>query len=159
MSGSRGVLVRKAVTDGLAAYLKTLPAFNGHESLEGKVRVGYAYDFTTREAQQVYTGRSRATTEPTNIHARATTRDERGSFDLHVRAVVIGAESAYDSDLRAFEIGEAVDDWLAARKSGGGLVDGVTELTSRSWESDYAGVDGGAGTILTKRVHWRARLT
>lgn len=159
MTGSRGVALRKAVTDGLAAALGALPEFNGDESAERKVRVGYAFDFSSSEAEQVYTGRSRGTTDPAAILSARQTRDELGQFDLNVRVAFVGAESAYDSDLRVDRICQVVEEWIAARKSGGDLVPGVSEMTVRSWEADYAGIDGGAASLRTLRVHWRARLT
>lgn len=153
-----GPTVRKAVTDGLTTHLGALAAFNGTTAAERNVEVSYGYPFGSAATEQVYTGRSRADTPPAAMRSGRNHRNENGVFDLTVAVRYIGG-NAYDADLRAAAIGGACEDYLAARKSNELGVDGLQSLVVDSWDADYAGLDGGTGSLLTYKVRWTARLT
>lgn len=153
-----GPVVRKAVIDGLTTHLGSLAAFNGTTAPERDVEVSYGYPFASTATEKVYTGRSRADTPPAALRSGRNHRNENGVFDLTVAVSYIGGD-AYDADLRAAAIGGACEDWLAARKSNELGVDGLLSLVVESWDADYAGLDGGTGSLLTYKVRWTARLT
>lgn len=153
-----GPAVRKAVTDGLATHLASLAAFNGTTATERDVEVSYGYPFGSPATEQVYTGRSRADTPPAALRSGRNHRNENGVFDLTIAVRYIGGDP-YDADLRAAAIGGACEDWLAARKSNELGVSGLLSLVVESWDSDYAGIDGGSASLLTYKVRWTARLT
>jgi hypothetical protein len=153
-----GPTVRKAVTDGLTTHLAGLADFNGSTATERDVEVSYGYPFGSAATEKVYTGRSRAVTPPAALRSGRNHRNENGVFDLTVAVQYIGGDP-YDADLRAAAIGGACEDWLAARKSNELGVDGLISLVVESWEADYAGLDGGTGSLLTYKVRWTARLT
>lgn len=152
-----GPTVRKAVIDGLATHLGSLAAFNGTTAPERNVEVSYGYKFGSPATEQVYTGRSRADTPPAALRSGRNHRNENGVFDLTIAVKYIGGD-AYDADLRAAAIGGACEDWLAARKSNELGVTGLLSLLVESWDADYAGLDGGTGSLLTYKVRWTARL-
>ena len=154
---SIGVPLRKAVTDGLAAELATISEFNGNERVELETVVNYAYDFTNRHREQVYTGRSRGDTPSAGIRSGRHTRNETGHFDLTVMVRAVGGNS-YDAELRAEQIGAAIEDWFADRKNNELGVPGLLSLVVESWEADYAQTDNGAAALRTYDIRWTARL-
>ena len=153
-----GPIVRKAVADGLTTHLAGLADFNGSAATERNVEVSYGYTFGSTATEQVYTGRSSADTPPAALRSGRNYRSENGTFDLTVAVRYIGGDP-YDADLRAAAIGGACEDYLAARKSNDLGVDGLLSLVVESWDSDYAGIDGGSASLLTYKVRWTARLT
>lgn len=154
MAGSRGVAVRRAVTDGFRTHLEALPGFN---AAEDKVEVEYAYSFKQQFRQRVYTGRSNGTTPPAGMRAGRNYRNETGTFQVNIRVEIPGV-SQLEADERVDEIGVQFEEWLADRKSDQ-LGVGLTSLYVTSWAGDYFGVDSGAGSLRTYTVTWNARLT
>ena len=159
MPGSLSVPVKKAVITGLTDYLAGLTDFNGAGVVEDLVEVSYAYNFGSTAAQRVYTGRSRAETPPAAQRSGRNHRNESGQFEINVLVQLPGG-STEEADQRASDIGDAIEEWIADRKSGEGM--GVAHLNSLyvdRWESDYIGVDRGSAAIRTYTVRWTARLT
>lgn len=154
---SIGVAVRKAVTDRLAEHLGSLSAFNGVAAVEREVVVTFAYSFGQQHTEHVYTGRSRADTPPAALRSGRNTRNEAGEFDLVVMVRFIGGDG-YDAEVRAEDIGGAVESWFADRKSNELGVDGLTSLLVTSWVADYTQVDGGTAALRSYTVRWTARL-
>lgn len=157
-TASIGVPLRKAVADGLAEHFAALSDFNGVGTPEQKTVVGFGYDFAGGHREQVFTGRSRATTPPAAMRSGRNTRNESGQFDLNIEARVVAGD-VYDAELRAEQIGCQVEDWFADRKSGEGLdVDGLLTLVCGEWEADYRGIDNGTAAYRTYVIRWTARL-
>lgn len=154
---SIGVALRKAVADGLAEHLGNLSDFNGVAAAEHEVAVGFAYDFSNRPREQVYTGRSSADTPPAGMRSGRNTRNESGHFDLNVMVRSVG-EDAYAAEARAEAIGGAIEDWFADRKSNQLGVPGLVSLVVESWTADYAQTDQGAAALRTYDIRWTARL-
>lgn len=157
VTASIGVGVRKAVTDGLAEHLGSLSAFNGVGAAEREVVVTFAYAFGHQHTEHVYTGRSKADTPPAGLRSGRNTRNEAGEFDLVVMVRFIGGDG-YDAELRAEDIGGAIEDWFADRKNNELAVDGLTSLLVTGWVADYAQVDGGTAALRSYTVRWTARL-
>lgn len=152
-----GPTLRAAVIDGLAAHFAGLADFNGETDAAREVVCTYAYDFSSRDTERVYTGRSRGDTPPAAMRPGYNIRQETGFFDLTV-LVLFNGGSAQDADDRAWAIGSEVEQWLGLRKSNELGVDGLQNLTIRSWAADYKGTDMGAAAAITYNVRWEARL-
>lgn len=150
--------LRKAVIDGFKTHLAGLPGFNGTTSRERNVEVSYGYTFASERAEKVYLGRQLGTTPPAALRTGRNVRQEAGQFDLTVLVRISGA-GAEAAEARAFAIGAEWEDWASLRKSGEGLgVTGLQTLVVASWASDYAGITGGTGVLLTYTNRWTARL-
>ncbi len=157
VTASIGVAVRKAVTDGLATALATDSDFNGTIAAEQQTVVAFGFDFSNLHREHVFTARSRAETPPAGMRSGRNTRNESGTFDLTVMVRSVGGD-AYDAELRAEAIGNAVEDWFADRKSNELGVTGLLSMVLVSWEADYAKTDNGAAALRTYEVRWTARL-
>lgn len=158
VTASIGVAVRKAVIDGLAEHLADLSDFNGAAAPERETSVSFGYLSGRQElTEQVYTGRSRADTPPAGMRSGRNTRNETGTFEIHVMVRFVGGDP-YDAELRAEAIGGELEDWLADRKSNELGVTGLNSLTVASWIADYGPVDGGTAAIRSYTVRWTARL-
>lgn len=155
------VAVRKAIIDGLATAFTALPDFNGTTNPERKVSVTYAYPFGgagAKKAEKVFGGRTRIETPPAALRSGRNYRDETGLFDLVVLVSYVGGD-AETADLRAYAIGQVIEEWLADRKSNELNVTGLQTLTVTGGESNNLGNDRGHMTELTYQVRWTARLT
>ncbi len=156
MSGSLSVAVRRAVTTGLAAHMSGLAAFN-EQANDQEVSVTYAYAPSNKAAQQVYATRSRGE-HGAILKSGRNHRPEEATFDLVVRVRYVGG-SLEDADERAFEIGAAVEEWIADRKSNELGIDGLNWLRVESWDADNGTDDSGSASLLIYTVRWNARLT
>lgn len=156
MSGSLSVAVRKAVTAGLAAHFSGLASFS-EQADDQEVSVTYAYQPSNKAAQQVYAARSRGE-HGAVLRSGRNHRPEEATFDLIVRVKYVGG-SIEEADERAFEIGAAVEEWVADRKSNELGVDGLNWLRVESWEADNNTDDSSSASLLIYTVRWNARLT
>jgi hypothetical protein len=150
--------VRKAVIDGVRTHLGALDDFNGTTSPEQNVEVSYGFTFGSNRAEKVYLGRTLGTTPPAALRTGRNVRQEAGQFELTVLVKLAGM-GAEATEARLFAIGAEIEDWASLHKSGEDLgVTGLQTLVVGSWTSDYAGIEGGTGALLTYTIRWTARL-
>lgn len=145
--------VRTAVTDGIR---EALVAAN-----EKKVGVTYAYEGSdeTRRREQVFTNRARATHDPAALKPGRNFRDEVMDFDIVVLVISPG-KKPQESEARAFEIGQFVEEFIADRKSNGYLeVAGLQWIRMVSMEVTPALRPDASITEIVYTVRYSARLT
>lgn len=158
MPGSVAVAVRSAVVAGLSDAFADDDGFNGNGRAEQRVEVAYGYDRASNAAERVFTDRARAETPPAALRASRNVRQESGEFEVVVLVAGVGM-SPEETDQRAFDVLEVVEDWLADRKSNELGVTGLQTLTARGWDCTNLGNDRGHMSEIRLRVAWTARLT
>lgn len=148
MTGSIAVPLRKAVIAGLV------------DVLPDHVQTTYAYQHDARDRCQVFTMRSRATTDPAALKSGRNYRNERLSFQIVVHVELPGG-SQEDADTECHDLRTTVEEWLADHKSGEALsVAGLNWLRQESWEELGAGnTDTGHLCAIGITVLADARLT
>lgn len=145
--------VRVAVTDGIRS---ALVAAN-----EKKVAVTYSYEGSdeTRRREQIFTNRASATHDPAALKPGRNFRDEVMDFQIVVLVVSPG-KKPQESEARAFELGQYVEEFVADRKSNGYLgVAGLQWIRMVSMEVTPALSDNASITELIYNVRYTARLT
>lgn len=145
--------VRTAVTDGIRA---ALVAAN-----EKKVGVTYAYEGSdeTRRREQIFTNRARATHDPAALKPGRNFREEVMDFEIVVLVISPG-KKPHESEERAFELGQYVEEFIADRKSNGYLeVAGLQWIRMVSMEVTPALRSDASITELVYSVRYTARLT
>lgn len=150
MAGTVQHLVRNGIVTALAA----LPALED-------VNVSYAWEFgdASQVRERIFTNRARANTPPAALKAGRNHRDETATFELVVWVEGVGL-SSYETDARAGELAQVVEEWLADNKAGTALaITGLNWLRAESWECHNLGNDQGSLTELSLSVTYNARLT
>lgn len=158
MSGSIIVAVRSAVVEGFATHLAALDDFNGTTAPEHAVEVSYGWQFGSRTAERVFTGRASATTPPAAVRAGKNHKNESAQFEVTVLVEYVGG-SPEDADSRALAIGEQFEDWIGVRKSNELGVEGLLSVAVVGWELTNLGNDSGSMTELVYTVAYHARIT
>lgn len=144
--------VRKAVVDGIRTELG-----------DPKVSVTYGWQGGSddRRREQVFTNNARATHDPAALKAGRNFRDEQMDFDIVV--LVIGPGKPEDTDERALEIGQAVEEFIADHKSNELGVAGLKWMRMREVvlvnRIGAAADANGSASELTYTVRYEARLT
>ena len=149
MASSVLVAVRKAVIEGIGAAVNN-----------PKVHVSYGYEGfkDDKRREQIYTNRASATHDPASLKAGRNFREERMDFDIVV--LILGvAISTEETDERALELGQIVEEFIADRKSNQLGVAGLQWIRMSRMELNNAFNANGTITELTYTVSYYARLT
>lgn len=124
------------------------------------VQVEYAYPGRDPERECVYAGRSSFSQEPSAMRGGARLRrEEHGTLNLHIDVLAPGGGAEMvDAEARASELGELIENYLAANPT----LDGLTGLLRAGIEGGdlEQGVDDDAARChLMLRVSYHSYLT
>lgn len=149
MAGSIVVAVRSAVVAGLVGAIA-----------EPKVSITYGYQGADddRRREQIWTDRVRSTHDAAALKTGRNFRDETLEFDIVILVAGIGLPPE-DADARALELGTAVEEFVADRKSNELGIAGLQWIRTIGFELNNGFNGKGSLTELRYTVRYYARLT
>lgn len=149
MAASILVPVRSAVIAGIKTALN-----------EPRVSCTYGWEGSdeTRRREQVFTNRASATHDPAALKSGRNFRNERMDFDIVV--LILGVNrSTEETDQRALEIGQCIEEFMADHKNNELGVPGLQWIRMARMELNNRFATTGTITEITYTVTYDARLT
>lgn len=153
MSRSIVLEVRQAVIDGIAELLN-----------DQQVSVTYGWQGASDDArrEQVFTNNAHAVHSSASMRPGRNFRDEQMNFEIVISVIGPGLRPE-ETDARALEIGQVVEEFIADHKSNELGINGLNwiVITEFALENRVAASSDGAGSLsqITYTVHYQARLT
>lgn len=145
--------VRRALVTGITQALADSDTdFSG-------VSVTYAWEGAKDDSrrEQVFTNNARATHDPAALKAGRNFRNEDMTFDVVVLVIGVGLPPD-ETDARALDIGEVVEEFIADRKSNELGVTGLNWIRVADFASQNLTHPDGSISELTYSVTYSARL-